>query len=240
MRYALLIILVLFSGSLIAAVYKWVDPQGNVHYSDIPDDPNAEQLDLPEYSRYQPRLPDVPPETVPAAGGDQPASPVAGQAGSPAGTVLEIVQPEKDATIRNNQGNVPVVLLLNPSLEEGQYLQLMLDGTPVEGRHTSTSMQLVGVLRGPHVLQARLMDKSGRTLARSDSLRFYMRQASRFEPKRSATDPGNSGATGPAGNTFKPAASDPDYTPSPNAGNFGGVGGAGNTFKPSFSPGYKP
>jgi hypothetical protein len=185
MRYALLVIFVLLSGSLAAAVYKWVDPQGNVHYSDIPDNPNAEQLDLPEFSRYQPRLPELPSETPVEDGRDRPGtSATGGDSGSQALSVLEIVQPEEDATVRNNQGNVPVVLLLNPSLEEGQYLKLMLDGTPVEGQHTSTSMQLEGVLRGPHVLQARLMSKAGKTLVQSQSIRFFMRQASRFDPAR--------------------------------------------------------
>jgi hypothetical protein len=190
MRYALLIFALMLSGTLAAAVYKWVDSQGNVNYSDIPEHPSAEPVDLPDFSRYEPRVPEMP--SIEADEDERPE-----QAAKPEKRVLEIVQPEVDATVRNNQGIVPVVLLLNPSLEEGQYLQLMLDGTPVEGKHTTTSMQLEGVLRGPHVLQAKLMDEEGRTLFRSESLRFFMRQASRFDPQRrpNATPlPGGAGA----------------------------------------------
>ncbi len=184
MPYALLIITLLLSANLPAAVYKWVDPEGNVSYSDIPDNPNAKQLDLPEFSRYRPRVPED------VTGGDTrttqgaPADQRRGDAQKPE---LEIVQPEKNATVRSDEGKVPVVLLLNPALQDGEYLLLMLDGTPVEGQHTSTSMLLEGVLRGPHVLQARLMDENGKTLRSSDSVRFYLRQLTRDEREASAT-----------------------------------------------------
>lgn len=232
MRYVLLISLVLFATALSAAVYKWVDSDGNVYYSDIPENPDAEPVDLPEFSRYRPRLPEA--SSTGAAG--------SGQTNEQRGQrILEIVKPESEATIRNNQGMVPVVLLVNPDLEQGQTLQLMLDGTPIQGTTTNTSMRLEGVVRGPHVLQARLLNEAGTTLASSDSIRFYMRQASRFDPQRRSGEGDDGDGDDDSGGD---GGDDGDSGSDGGDNGDGSDGGAqpqpGNAFQPSYSPNYTP
>jgi hypothetical protein len=104
----------------------------------------------------------------------------------------------------------------------------MLDGTPVTGRHTNTSMLLEGVPRGSHVLQALLLDESGRNLASSDSMRFYMRQASRLDPLRQDSGDPN---PPPGASPIPPGPVVPSVPNRP-------TGPAGNAFQPAFSPSY--
>lgn len=152
-----------------AGVYKWVDSEGNVHYADRPPTEGAVEVDLPEPSRYSPRVLGTTAKPEPSRG--------SGMASSD-GTYssFSIESPRHESTVRDDEGRITVALSLTPELKSGDYIQLTLDGSTLSDRLVATSTQLNGIERGRHEVQARLFDKDGSRLAETNAIVFYMRQ----------------------------------------------------------------
>lgn len=163
-----------------AEVYRWVDDQGQVHFSDEPRD-GAEPIDVGEPTVV---------ESLPIPEGADPKDDAA--SGSGPGTDddaavaqtpwrIAIAAPSDEATVRDNQGKVQVVLNVRPRFSEDHRILILVDGSPYrEGPFTSTDVTLSGIDRGAHELQALLRDDSGRVLARSSTVTVYVHQASRL------------------------------------------------------------
>src|SRR3569833_4424043 len=106
--FALLLAFVIATPAL-AAVFKTVRPDGSVVYSDQPPRDEAQPHTLP------------PLQTIPAEN-LAPAAPPPNRSSSNNGPVAEIyqslaiVQPEQDATLRDNPGNITVQVALAPPL----------------------------------------------------------------------------------------------------------------------------
>jgi len=103
-----------------------------------------------------------------------------------AGTVsvydsIAVTKPADGSTVFNNAGNVDVTVVVSPALRVGAGDQIVL---LVDGRRTAaqsaTRFQLSGIVRGEHTLEAQVVDSSGYTLISSNSVKFYMWQASRL------------------------------------------------------------
>lgn len=56
MKPALLILFMFFCTNAMAEIFKWVDEQGNVHYSDTPVKADAQQMQIKTESGSQPRV----------------------------------------------------------------------------------------------------------------------------------------------------------------------------------------
>lgn len=168
----LLCLLLLSAGAAHAEVYKWIDAEGNVHYGDLPPggEQSAEPVKLPGLSTYQSRP--VPPPTP------EPQAAPAGQGY----TRVEIVQPEADSAVRANDQKVTVAVALEPALQPGHLVQVLMDGNPVGEPLASTAVELSGVYRGGHTLQARVVDGTGKVLAESGSITFTLRKATIIQP----------------------------------------------------------
>ena len=117
MRILLLIIYFCLSLPILAKdVYRTVDDQGNVVFSDTPVE-GAEKIRVDEIQTIAPdEVPKFvytpPPEVVETY------------------SKLEIVSPENDSVIQSDEGNVTVSAVLEPALNlrAGHYLVLYLDG----------------------------------------------------------------------------------------------------------------
>jgi hypothetical protein len=151
-----------------AQVYKWVDEDGVVHYSDRPRE-GAEMVDLsgsarPTGARIY-RAPAAPPQTPEPPPTEQP--PVRYER-------LVVSSPAAEQTLWNIEGVLNVSLALSPGLQSGHQVRVYLDGTPrtVSG----TSFQLEEVWRGVHNIQAEVVDETGKLLVRSPAVRFYVQQ----------------------------------------------------------------
>jgi len=150
-------------GAAAAPVYKWVDEDGNVVYSDRPQ-PGAEQLEDPQVQT-------VPAPPLPPQRPEPPAPPQAREYRS-----IAIASPEDDATLRDNTGNVQVQVTLRPPLQVnfGHSLQLYLDGQPHGEPGRATSFTLANVPRGTHTLRAAVLDEDGREVAGSAASVFHL------------------------------------------------------------------
>lgn len=169
-RLALLFLCWLLPLAAPAAVYKWVDEEGNVVYSDKPH-AGAKKLDLPPPTVYSP----------PSTASEAKVAPKKEKEDSVGYRVL-IVSPRQDETIRDNTGAVTVQMVLEPSLnaEAGHQLALLLDGIKQPGNSISSLLQLQNVGRGSHTVQIQVEDAEGKPLASSNVVTFHMKQASRL------------------------------------------------------------
>lgn len=169
-----------------AAVYKHVDDQGNVTYTDEPR-PGAEVIDPDERSSTYSY---TPPSSVSR---DTSADPEPG----PAYATVRIVQPGSEATVRDNQGLVDVEVALDPPLRDGHTVEFLLDGEPRGEPQASVTRQLTDVHRGEHRVAARVLDASGEILVTSEPVVFYMHQASRLQGGSAARSPNPGGVSFP-------------------------------------------
>ena len=165
----------LLPGLAFAVICKTIDAEGLVSYADVPAAECAQQVKLPDYSRYAPRLlPDTAAEAAPAEG-------VPRFTGYQS---IRITQPEAGGSVRNNQGKVPVAIALEPELQAGHRVTLVVDDRPLSTTFDGLAIELSGVPRGSHRLRAAVSDEAGKRLIESSTVDFTMRQASRLEPQR--------------------------------------------------------
>lgn len=162
------ILLLLFIGlhAAQAQIYKWTDSDGNVHFSDQPHQ-GAEQVDLPEAQTFSP-----PP---PNQQGNNKGQTTPKTADTERGyKTLKISQPEDQATIRNNQGYVPVIVAIVPDLKSGDKLQILYDSEPLGEPKATTVFALNDVKRGSHTIAVQVLDEEGSVLNTSEPITIFM------------------------------------------------------------------
>jgi hypothetical protein len=96
---------------------------------------------------------------------------------------IAIVQPAYEETIHSNQGDLTVQVRHSGGAPDGS-VRLVLDGTALPHSYRSEVIELIGIDRGTHTLQAELLDAKGGQLATSEPVTFYMWHASRLFPSR--------------------------------------------------------
>lgn len=149
MRIILSAILLFLNGGLSAeSVYKTVDENGNVIFTDKPSEEALEikikdldnSINNPNPGRYK-------------ASAQKPEEEDKYES-------FAVTSPENGAGIRSNSGNVSISVSLAPSLNSGHKIIISMDGKEV-GSGTSVSLQNVD--RGTHSITARVVDGNGKT-----------------------------------------------------------------------------
>lgn len=162
-------------GAQAEEVWRWVDDNGVVHYSDRPR-PGAERVELNPAQTYTP-----PPAPVRPA---RPQSEQPDPAAAPGYTGLRVISPAAGETLWNIGGQLNVQLDVQPGLAPGHTLRVTLDGQRVETPAGATQFTLNEVYRGEHTISASVMDAQGRELVASEPVTFYVQQASLQNPNR--------------------------------------------------------
>lgn len=176
-RSSWFLILVLLPVAASAGVYKWIDADGTVHYSDTPK-PGAEEVHVPPPQTYTPApLPPATPAT------EAPEPPVEY-------TRLAITAPAPEANVWDNTGAIPVSFALDPALKTGRghKLVVLLDGQ-AKATVRESSLTLQEVERGSHSLQGQVVDASGRVLIASPSITVHLHRQSVLGPNRARPTP---------------------------------------------------
>ncbi|MBB1270713.1 DUF4124 domain-containing protein [Shewanella sp. SR44-3] len=165
------------SGVVIAnTVYRWVDDNGKVHYSDTPVK-NAQVFDSKENTRNQVKV-------THGSAQDKHQSQQVSAAGIQ--YQVSIVSPTEEATLRDNNGEFSARVSVMPETPKGSLIRLILDDQPYGQAQTSVNFNLKAVERGEHTLIAELISQSGKVLASSPSRRIFLHQAnlkSQAKPK---------------------------------------------------------
>jgi hypothetical protein len=174
MRASYVVLAVLLAAALPAQaeVYRWVDKDGVIHYTDQPPTKDAKPAQLPPIQTITGGLgaAAVPaPKTGPAGG-------QADQAGAPAGIALSILSPSPEETVRRAERTLNVAVGLQQPLPEGAGLVYYLDGNPQNSPPTqSLSYTLTNVERGSHLLAVAVVDAHNRELGRSPPVIVHMK-----------------------------------------------------------------
>ncbi|HEX2492253.1 MAG TPA: DUF4124 domain-containing protein [Steroidobacter sp.] len=154
-------------------VWKWVDEQGVLHFSDRPV-PGAAKVELASGSRADAVA--SPPISSSSSEGQRPVP-------GPVYRTLEITQPAQGESIINTSGRVTVTVNVEPGLQPGHQLTLYLDGSQVQGfPPNANSYELKDVPRGEHRLTASISDGRGARVQQSGAVTFSVRQESIAKP----------------------------------------------------------
>ncbi len=149
-----------------AEVYKTVDEDGNVTYTDNPaaKEGKVEAVKLPAVNT-QPALKTTTDKTKKSEA-------------SSGYKEVSILSPAQDATIPPGQLNVVVQVFMEPALQPGHLIQLLHNGQPYGDAAYATSFSIDQLIRGEHNVQAQVIDEKGNTVASSGSVTFYVKRAS--------------------------------------------------------------
>lgn len=161
----------------VAELYKSLDENGEVVYSDKPPTLGAEVF-TPPALQVQPPV-KIPPKKIKPA--EQKETPYPYSA-------MSFSQPEADANFHDNEANISYTLALTPVLGTvlGHYLNFKLDNTVIASKTTSLSGVLNNVDRGSHTLTAEVCNNKGEVL-RSTQVSFHIHRFSSQHPNPNAS-----------------------------------------------------
>ena len=178
MRKCLILLFALTTSLVHAApAWRWVDANGQVHYSDTPV-PGATQIELSGAQTFGSSA------RQPAAA-NKSASQPASQRSTGANEryrAFNIVSPKQQETLWNVGTVVSVQIELDPLLQTGHLVDLFVDGQRLNLNTRSTDFTLENVYRGTHTVQAVIVDQSGAEVIRSLATTFMVQQSSIQNP----------------------------------------------------------
>ncbi|MBV8878044.1 MAG: DUF4124 domain-containing protein [Gammaproteobacteria bacterium] len=163
-----------------ATVYRWVDENGVVHFSDQPH-ANAEKLHVNAAQTYKSSGPDN--ATAAGGGGAQSSAPPAPYRG------CAIVQPQDDQAFANID-SLTVVVQTDPQLHSGDKVYVSVDGQGLNGGNpTGPQFVLSPVDRGTHTAQAQVKDSGGAVQCQTPPVTFHVQQNSVLNPNNNRVTP---------------------------------------------------
>ncbi len=160
-----------------AQIYKSVDEQGNVSFSDTPPPSGpSEQIKLKETNSAPPPEIIEPLEPDSGSGADEAVG---------ADYSVTIASPANETTIPMGPGNFSVSAAVQPGLGGDSLLQLYVDGSASGSPQSSSTWELTNVFRGAHDLSVAVVDNKGDQLAVSEPVRVYvLRPSVNFENRK--------------------------------------------------------
>ena len=170
MKYYLMIGLLLAT-SIQAAIYRSVDENGKVTFSDVEDEKSEEiVIDLAPTPVVPPASPQIIIEDIPSEKEKQPTA---------INYQLSIISPAQNENFQNPE-SIRVEARVSPALNAvgGDLLQFELDGKPWGDPQALISTQLSNIERGSHILTVSVRDKAGNILKKSKSTLFHVHKHS--------------------------------------------------------------
>ncbi|GJM04848.1 MAG: penicillin-binding protein [marine bacterium B5-7] len=151
-------------------VYKTVDAEGNIVFSDVPSE-GAEEIKIKEAQAINP----------PKARSFK-LSPPEDSLTKFQYTKLAITSPENDSTIHGGEGNVSITVVLEPELTENDVMALFMDGIEIRSGRDSQFL-LENVDRGTHSIYVVVKNEVDKALKRSAKVTFHVRRVSQLSPE---------------------------------------------------------
>jgi len=158
-------LLLIVSFSSHAGLYKGLDAEGNVVYSDEPF-ANSEEMTAPPISVVD--APKIKPEPV--------AEEKVAEETETTYSRFSITSPKNDQTIWN-ESQLAVTTKITPALDtaQGHTTWLIMDGKALVKKSQSTSLLIGRADRGAHIIQAQIRDKKGKVLKRTKSITVHIK-----------------------------------------------------------------
>ncbi len=158
-------------------VYKTINPDGSVTYTDQAIE-SAEPVHIAPIQLYSP-------PTTKTNKAKQPSQSATNQQPDTASntptvyTEFYIASPQHDSAIRANSGTLTLTLSLTPPLniKQGDKIIISLDGQTVGKPSTQLSYTLTNLDRGSHTLSASLVNANGATIKVTDPITVHILKA---------------------------------------------------------------
>jgi hypothetical protein len=161
MRNLLFCGLMLLALPAFAQVYTYIDAEGNRVFTDKPRSGDAERVELAPSNS----MPTIQTQTAPTVEAPEPSQRY---------SLLRILVPQPDATIRDSAGNLIVSINSEPKLFPQHSYRLLLDGVQVGEAGSSPVFPLENIDRGTHQLAVEIIDLQGRIIERTPTQPFHM------------------------------------------------------------------
>lgn len=169
MRFIILVLLSFISINICYAgkVYVFRNAEGVLVFSDAPQSNKAEEIKLT-----------TKPTVIPSENTDV-LNPVSeSQHQIHTRFAINITQPSHESTVRDNTGSVYVSGGISPNFEPGHQVRILLNGKQ-QGKNLGRATQILrNVNRGEHKLKMELLDKTGKVIASSEEVTFFMHRSS--------------------------------------------------------------
>lgn len=164
-RLALILVLAALPLGAFGQIFRTVDANGNVVFTDIPpvDRSGSTQVTVPPVNTVPPLA------APPTSANNAPAQTSPGYY-----TQLIVVSPAADEAIRDNAGNVRIEVAVTPPLRPDHRLLLVLDGSLIDVEAVSGVFELTNVDRGTHTAGARVVDRDGNAIIESNATTFHL------------------------------------------------------------------
>jgi len=176
-RLAFTLISLACSVAFATTIYKWVDENGVIHYSDQPHE-NAQKLQVAGVQTYSSSAAAVP---APAASEDT--------AKPPPYRGCVIAQPLDQQNLPNAE-SVYIRVQSDPLPRPGDHVFITMDGQGLNGgQPTALSYNVSPIERGAHTVQAQIRGPGGDVLCQTPSMTFYVQQPNLYSPANSGTVP---------------------------------------------------
>lgn len=170
MKLLILTMCMIMAPALVLAqpIYRVVDEDGNVTYTDQRPSDDAEPMELPELNVLDSR---AAPPNMPTDAEENEVEPLR----------LSISSPQNEENIFGTGNSLSVALESSVEIPRTAQVVLYLDDEAQDPIQALT-YTFEFIPRGEHTLRAELQTPSGRVLAETETITFYMRQASRLNP----------------------------------------------------------
>lgn len=155
-----LLISLLWATTANAEVYKTVDKNGRVTYTDVPPaDTNAKPIELKTINNIP----------APAVINTDNLTNANNKPQEAAGYQVQIIAPENGKTLMADERSITVSVSINQNLQDGNLFAYKLDGATLT---TSSEMEYIIVEppRGEHTLTVDVVDNQGNNLAQSNAI----------------------------------------------------------------------
>lgn len=172
-----LLILIAFSlavmaGPLLAQVYKTVDKDGNVTYTDQPPPDGSKPIKLAPISVIEAPIYEKAPEAAKegAEGEEIPLRDLRKMYRD-----FAIISPQSEESVWHPDGPIAVAWRVGKALQEGMQVTIYVDGK----RQATTTDQIIpvaGLDRGEHTVTAELKDAKNRKIATAESITFFIQR----------------------------------------------------------------
>ncbi|MGM0769359.1 MAG: DUF4124 domain-containing protein [Pseudomonadota bacterium] len=161
-------ILLIGATPALAEVYRNVDAQGNVTFSDEPSDGAEEVRVKPVTTVTLPKPSDVQePEQLRRQVEEKGA----------AYDSVQILSPNDDEAFHSGSGDVAFRVTSEPALQEGHRYEVTLDGQPV-GQTASDTVTVRNVFRGTHDAGVNIIDENGVQVKSGETISFTIHRPS--------------------------------------------------------------
>lgn len=163
-------------------IYRWVDKNGVVHFSDQPGAPNAELITVLEPNVSDAQGDEAEPASAAVASRSEPPEPDV-----PPYDSLAIVSPTPDQVFFGADAVVSATAELGGTLRPDHSVVFFLNGNRHEA--SGLSAEFTNLARGSYFLRASILDQAGRPVISSQQISFHVRQPSINSPQSPQAPP---------------------------------------------------